>query len=141
MKLLIALLSLALAGCGPVIRNTGKETGEAPTSTLPRSDAEEYAKAICKGNPALAWSRVAPTGSMEPLLNSYAIIITEPTDGSDLKVGQIIVFFPNILHRVAMLNDTHFITDGVSNQRYDGWIERGMAHRRLVAIFYTNAPL
>jgi uncharacterized protein YceK len=142
---LIALWALFVTGCGPVIRNTGTEKGVAPTSSLTRADAESLAELICHLRPGLTWSQIAPTGSMEPLLNSHALVITEPTDGSDLRLGQWVVFdrgdSPRVLHRVAMLNATHFIASGTSNRHSDGWLPRDRVHSRVVATLYTSAPL
>jgi hypothetical protein len=138
---IVALWVLFVTGCGPVIRNTGEEQGSAPTSSLTRAEAKVIAGIICISRPGLHWSEIQPTGSMEPTLNSYTIAVYEPCDGSDIKPHQIVVFRGQknfILHRVAKVNATHFIGDGVSNRSYDGWIDRNLIVGRLVMPIYTN---
>ena len=139
------LLWLIVAtGCGKSQRNTGKEKGVAPTSNLTRSEAISAAQFMCILLPRLQWSEVQRTGSMEPLINSYSIIVWEPSDGSDLALNQLVLFLSageRVLHKVVALNATHLITDGGSNSRSDGWKPRDLVLGRLVSVIYTSAPL
>ena len=139
----VSLWLLLVTGCGPVVRNTGVEKGAAPTSNLTRDQAIGAAHVMCVLDPSLQWSEVQPTGSMEPLINSHSIIVWEPSDGSDLRLHQIVIFRSGadyVLHRVVALNATHVTTDGVSNRTSDGWQPRDSVVGRLVAVIYADLP-
>jgi hypothetical protein len=130
-----------LLGCGPSERNTGIEKGTAPTSPLTFAEAEQLASiaALSVGG---TWSRIATTGSMEPVLNSNSVVIYRPYDGR-LAVGNVVVFYrdadaPRVIHKVAALDATHFVGDGVSNSRYDGWQPRANIIEVMVGVIYAG---
>lgn len=137
----------SLPGCGKSERNTGVEKGTAPTSSISRIQGEAIARDIANrlGGSRHYPLRISTTGSMEPLLNSYAYLVLEKTDGKDLKVGQLVNFKSptgafTILHRVSVVGKDSFIADGVSNASNDGWVSYDRLLGRVVAIVYTNEP-
>jgi signal peptidase I len=139
---LAVLAALTLAGCGPSDRNTGVEKKKAPTSSVKYDDALQNALLISLLSEGSYASRIAPTGSMEPWIDSRSVVVIEPTDGKDVRIGQIVVWqvedSPKILHRVVDANQTHVLTSGVANAQSDGWVPREKVTGRLYAIFYSS---
>lgn len=138
---LVCLWVVFSTGCSSVIRNTGVEKGVAPTSNLSRSESADLAQLIALLNNG-SYSAIAPTGSLEPIVNSHSFVVMVPHQGN-LRVGMVVGFrhsdeFPHVLHRVAMVNDTHFIPDGITNRHYDGWIPRENIYGELIAVVYSN---
>ena len=134
------LLLLAFSGCGPK-SNTGVEQGIAPKSNLSYEDGLTQARtmAILLGG---KYSTIAPTGSMEPILDSSSIPIFVNSDGSDIKEGMVVTYTrddnKSILHTVLKVTDTHFIAAGNNNLRNDGRIERSRVDKILVGVIYTS---
>lgn len=134
------LLLLLFSGCGQP-SNTGVEQGLAPRSPLSYEDALVKARtvAVITGS---KYGSIAPTGSMEPILDSSSIPIYIDSDGSNITEGMAVVYSregqPSVLHRVLKVTDTHFIPAGVANMRNDGRIERSRVERILVGVIYTS---
>lgn len=140
--LVIAGVLLAF-GCGP--EKPQGERGTAPTSATGYDVALSAAHTLAAHlGPHYFVLTIAPTGSMEPLINSRSIVIMERTDGSDIRPGQIVSFYhspelPNVFHQVSSaINETAFIPNGVANSRYDGWQPRSAIKGRLVATLYAT---
>jgi hypothetical protein len=132
---------VANSGCGPVVRNTGIEKKLAPTSNFSREQAANTAAFIALTNGG-TYSAIAPTGSMEPIVDSRSFVVMAPHKGN-LRVGMVVGFYrdpaaPRVLHRVVKVNDTHFIPNGITNQNSDGWIPRENIYGELIAIVYAN---
>jgi hypothetical protein len=130
-----------LLGCGPSERNTGHEKGTAPTSPLTFAEAENIAKfaALMVGG---TWSRIQPTGSMEPLINSRSVVVYRSYDGT-LAPGMIVAFDRDhngtlTLHAVTHVRGDHFIATGIANDRSDGWQPRSAIRHVLVGIIYAG---
>jgi hypothetical protein len=135
------LLLLLFSGCGGQKSNTGVEQGIAPKSPLSYEDAVVKARtvAVITGS---KYGEIAPTGSMEPILDSSSIPIYIDSDGSNITEGMVVVYSregePSVLHQVLAVTDTHFIPAGVANMRNDGRIERSRIKRILVGVIYTS---
>lgn len=131
-------------GCGPSERNTGVEKGDrAPKSSLTYEEGLQHASVAALYNGWL-YGRISNTGSMEPQLDSGCIGLYEECDGSDIKVGQVVVFVredKHVLHKVLEVNNYAFIAGGVANSTNDGWIPRNSVVRRLVGVIYTEGQL
>ena len=93
---------LLLVGCGPQ-SNTSVEQGIAPKSPISYEDGLVYANtlALITGG---KYSKILPTGSMAPLLDSSSIPIYVKSDGSDIAPGMIVSYTregnKNVLHQV-----------------------------------------
>jgi signal peptidase I len=140
--ILLALL-LLLSGCGPSQRNTGVEKGTAPTSSVTVPVGMYAAKRIAELSQRFFVLSIAPTGSMEPLINSKSIVVLESlSNPTDIQLGQILTFssdeHPYIMHRAIEFNGTAVLMDGVANFRGDGWVPIERINGRVVAIVYTQ---
>ena len=137
-----AALILAAAGCGKSERNTGLEQGRAPVGPVSYADGKVIASYLARSLNGGTYGSVSNTGSMEPLIDSSVIPIYLPADGSQLRVGQVVVYTSQsgrqILHRVADLNSTHFIPEGIANARFDGWVPRSAVNRVVLGMIYTE---
>lgn len=140
---LCILVGILIAGCGGGSeRNTGLEKGDAPKGPFTYAEAQTHARSWAMAIPSGQYSAVMPTGSMEPLIDSSVIPIYVKSDGSDIANGMIVVYLRSdgvrVLHKVAALNDTHFIPDGIANSRYDGWVERSAVRHIVAGMIYTR---
>jgi hypothetical protein len=138
---IVALWVLFVTGCDPVNRNTGVEKKLAPTSNLTREQAANAAAFIALSHGS-TYSAIAPTGSMEPIVDSRSFVVMAPHKGK-LRVGMVVGFYrdpaaPRVLHRVVKVNATHFIPDGITNQHSDGWIPRENIYGELIAVIYAR---
>ncbi|GEM_PF-2578395 len=139
----VLLWLMLITGCGKgdSERNTGLEKGRAPKGAVTYEQGFAIAREWAGAIPGGSFGSVNPTGSMEPLIDSSVIPIYAPADGRILVVGQIVVSARDgkrILHQVAAINDTHFISVGISNARYDGWVPRSTVTQILVGQIYTK---
>lgn len=86
-----------------------------------------------------SWSEILPTGSMKSKFDENSIALLQKTKGDDpsLKKGNLVRLVnderfgknedgtsKNVIHEIVELNDTHMITNGVSNKHYDRWMPR-----------------
>jgi signal peptidase len=74
----------------------------------------------------LAFPAVVTTGSMEPTLEKYDVVLTQRLDLTP-EVGDIIVFdveeFPvQVVHRIISVSDTGIRTKGDARKTQDGWV-------------------
>ena len=152
LKLSLTFFAVGVIALWVLVANTGcatqpyrgVEKGVAPTSSVSREQTKKMARTLVWGFPNLYLSEIAPTGSMEPQINSYTIVLMERTDGSDVLPNQIVSYTQDeyfILHKVLAVTPTHFQPAGIHNFRTDGWIPRDRIVGRLVAPFYTKEGL
>lgn len=135
----LALLML-LVGCGPR-SNTGEEQGLAPRSPITYEQGRAFAFSLASMTGG-RYSMIAPTGSMEPILDSSSLVVFVPAGGVEIKAGMVVSYSRqgqnNVLHRVLAVTDTHFIPAGVANMRNDGRIEKDRIERIMVGVIYTE---
>ena len=140
---IIATSLLLFTGCGPSERNTGLEKQTAISSPLTFDEGVALAKVMVEANrdKGWSWAMVSDTGSMEPVLNSSTVVVLMPSDGADVQVRDVVTYVrgsAEIIHEVAAANATHFIPDGVANERNDGWVPRSAITRVAVSTIYTR---
>jgi hypothetical protein len=94
-----------------------------------------------------SWSNIQGSGSMRPQFDGNAISLLEKSDGSNVKKGDLVVFkrasdgAPAVIHAVAALNDTSFISDGIANKHYDGWSPRSNIKWKANIVKWTPKPV
>ncbi len=124
----------------------GQGMGIAPTSALDWSSALKVATAarfMVKGSNLLT---VMPTGSMKPVFDERAILLTEAANFDDLKVGDIVTYkHPRygmpVVHRILEKHGDKFWTKGDNNGRMDNvYITRQNFQGRVFAIIYSRDP-
>lgn len=120
--------------------------GIAPTSTLDWTSAMKIATAarfIVKGSNLLT---VMPTGSMKPVFDERAILLTEAANFDDLKVGDIVTYkHPRygmpVVHRILEKRGDKFWSKGDNNGRMDEvYITRSNFQGRVFGIIYAKEP-
>lgn len=125
-------------------RETRHTRVEAPRSTLSATAALAAARAVAAQVPGSQISTVLPTGSMRPLFNERAFLVTEPTRYEDLVVGDIITFWhPQrqsvIVHRVLEKRSAGLWTKGDFNDRPDDmYVKPEHKVMRVFAIIYAR---
>jgi signal peptidase I len=140
---LLALLAVcpALSGETTSRRQSGTVS---PSSTLDWDSALRVATAarfMVTGSEVLT---VMPTGSMEPAFNERAILVTEPAEFQDLKVGDIVAFkhpkFEDVVvHRILEKRGDKFWSKGDNNGRMDEvYITRENYVARVFCIIYAR---
>jgi signal peptidase I len=116
----------------------------APSSGLDRDSATRAAMAarlMVTGGGAL---NVLPTGSMRPTFDQNAILLTEPAQFDDIRVGDIVTFkhpaYPvPVVHRVLEKRGDRFWSRGDANGRMDDiYITRENFDRRVFGIIYAG---
>lgn len=119
---------------------------ESPSSTLDWGNAMKVATAarfMVKGSSMLT---VMPTGSMKPVFDERAILLTEPAKFDDLKVGDIVTYkHPQyglpVVHRILEKRGDKFWAKGDNNGRMDEvYITRQNFEARVYGIIYANEP-
>lgn len=74
------------------------------------------------------WAIVAPTGSMEPVINQNSVLLWVTYSGQPLRNGAVVVFdrsdAPNCVHVVCDQTPTHVYMSGYANRRSDGWFPK-----------------
>lgn len=124
----------------------GRGMGIAPTSALDWTSAMKVATAarfLVKGSNLLT---VMPTGSMKPVFDERAILLTESADFDDLKVGDIVTYkHPRygmpVVHRILEKRGNKFWSKGDNNGRMDEvYITRQNYQGRVFAIIYAKEP-
>jgi len=119
----------------------------APSSGLDRDAATRAAMAarlMVTGAGAL---NVLPTGSMRPTFDQNAILLTEPANFDDIRVGDIVTFkhpaYPvPVVHRVLEKRGDRFWSRGDANGRMDDiYITRENFDRRVFGIIYGREPV
>jgi signal peptidase len=122
------------------------QTGVAPTSALDWNSAMKVATAaryLVKGSNLLT---VMPTGSMKPVFDEHAILLTESAKYDDLKVGDIVTYkHPRygmpVVHRIMEKRGDKFWAKGDNNGRMDEvYITRENYQGRVYGIIYANEP-
>lgn len=118
--------------------------GIAPTSALDWSAAMKVATAahyLVKGSTLLT---VAPTGSMKPVFDERAILLTEAASYDDLKIGDIVTYkHPRygmpVVHRILEKRGDKFWAKGDNNGRMDEvYITRQNYMGRVFGIIYSS---
>lgn len=125
---------------------TGRGLGIAPTSALDWASAMKIATAarfLVKGSSLLT---VMPTGSMKPVFDERAILLTEPANYDDLKVGDIVTYkHPRygmpVVHRILEKRGDKFWSKGDNNGKMDEiYITRKNFQNRVFGIIYAKEP-
>lgn len=118
--------------------------GVAPTSALDWGSAMKIATAaryLVKGADLIT---VAPTGSMKPVFDERAILLTESSCFDDLKVGDIVTYrHPRygmtVVHRIMEKRGDKFWAKGDNNGRMDEvYITRDNFQGRVFGIIYAK---
>jgi signal peptidase I len=118
--------------------------GIAPTSALDWASALKIATAaryLVKGSNLVT---VAPTGSMKPVFDERAILLTESACFDDLKVGDIVTYrHPRygmtVVHRIMEKRGDKFWSRGDNNGRMDDvYITRDNFQGRVFGIIYAK---
>ena len=124
----------------------GRDGGIAPTSALDWASAMKIASAarfMVKGSSLIT---VAPTGSMKPVFDERAILLTEAANFDDLKVGDIVTYkHPRygmtVVHRIMEKRGDKFWAKGDNNGRMDEvYITRQNFEGRVFGIIYAKEP-
>lgn len=124
----------------------GRGTDLAPTSALDWTSAMKVATAarfLIKGSSLLT---VMPTGSMKPVFDERAILLTEAASFDDLKVGDIVTYkHPRygmpVVHRILEKRGDKFWAKGDNNGRMDEvYITRSNYQGRVFGIIYAKEP-
>ncbi len=124
----------------------GHGMGIAPTSALDWTAAMKVATAarfMVKGSNVLT---VMPTGSMKPVFDERAILLTEAANFDDLKVGDIVTYkHPKygmpVVHRILEKRGDKFWSKGDNNGRMDNvYITRKNYTGRVFGIIYAKEP-
>ena len=122
----------------------GRDSGIAPTSALDWASALKIATAaryLVKGADVIT---VAPTGSMKPVFDERAILLTEAANFDDLKVGDIVTYkHPSygmtVVHRIMEKRGNKFWAKGDNNGRMDEvYITRSNFQGRVFGIIYAK---
>ena len=124
----------------------GHGLGIAPTSALDWNSAMKVATAarfLVKGSNLLT---VMPTGSMKPVFDERAILLTEAASFDDLKIGDIVTYrHPRygmpVVHRILEKRGDKFWSKGDNNGRMDEvYITRKNYQGRVFGIIYAKEP-
>lgn len=124
----------------------GQGLGIAPTSALDWASAMKIATAarfLVKGSNLLT---VMPTGSMKPVFDERAILLTENANYDDLKVGDIVTYkHPRygmpVVHRILEKRGDKFWSKGDNNGKMDEvYITRKNFQGRVFGIIYAKEP-
>ncbi|MFT3829166.1 MAG: signal peptidase I [Opitutaceae bacterium] len=124
----------------------GAQGGIAPTSALDWASAMKVATAaryLVKGSSLLT---VMPTGSMKPVFDERAILLTEAASFDDLKIGDIVTYkHPRygmpVVHRILEKRGDKFWAKGDNNGRMDEvYITRKNYQGRVFGIIYAREP-
>ncbi len=124
----------------------GQGLGIAPTSALDWNSAMKVATAarfLVKGSSLLT---VMPTGSMKPVFDERAILLTEAANFDDLKIGDIVTYrHPRygmpVVHRILEKRGDKFWSKGDNNGRMDEvYITRKNYQGRVFGIIYAKEP-
>ena len=124
----------------------GQGLGIAPTSALDWNSAMKVATAarfLVKGSSLLT---VMPTGSMKPVFDERAILLTEAASFDDLKIGDIVTYrHPRygmpVVHRILEKRGDKFWSKGDNNGRMDEvYITRKNYQGRVFGIIYAKEP-
>ena len=125
---------------------TGRSLGIAPTSALDWNSAMKIATAarfLVKGSNLLT---VMPTGSMKPVFDERAILLTEAANFDDLKIGDIVTYrHPRygmpVVHRILEKRGDKFWSKGDNNGKMDEvYITRKNFQGRVFGIIYAKEP-
>lgn len=117
--------------------------GAAPSSSLPVSQALTVATAARFLVPGAGVLAVQPTGSMKPVFDENALLLTEPASFDDLKVGDIVTYrHPDlgmpVVHRIAEKHGDRLWAKGDGNARMDDiYITRENYQARVFGIVYA----
>ena len=126
--------------------SAGQGMGIAPTSALDWNSAMKIATAarfLVKGSNLLT---VMPTGSMKPVFDERAILLTEAASFDDLKIGDIVTYrHPRygmpVVHRILEKRGDKFWSKGDNNGRMDEvYITRKNYQGRVFGIIYAKEP-
>ena len=124
----------------------GQGLGIAPTSALDWTSAMKIASAarfLVKGSNLLT---VMPTGSMKPVFDERAILLTENANYDDLKIGDIVTYkHPRygmpVVHRILEKRGDKFWSKGDNNGKMDEvYITRKNFQGRVFGIIYAKEP-
>ena len=118
----LALLALALAGCGP--RRIDPPTLRYDSVLLAGLSAVAHARDV-----GGVTYQVADTHSMEPTLWGGDVIVVAPTPFAELRAGQIITYratwlpanSPPVTHRLAQRDGLGWILSGDNNAHYESF--------------------
>lgn len=125
-------------------RETRRTRVEAPRSKLKPAAALAAANAVAAQVPGAEVFTVLPTGSMRPMFNERAFLVSEPVNYADLEVGDIITYWhPKrlrpIVHRILEKRGAGFWTKGDFNDRPDDvYVTQKSRIMRVFAIIYAR---
>jgi signal peptidase I len=125
-------------------RETRRSQIEAPRSKLPPQAALAAAMAVAAQVPGATVCTVQPTGSMRPMFNERAFLVSEPVKYDELQVGDIVTYWHparnvSIVHRILEKKSGGFWTKGDYNDRPDDIYLTPRSHvRRVFAIIYAR---
>lgn len=125
MRIIFVIWSLFLAACG---RQDYPDT--ALQSSLTKQEAITRAKALQDLGLIDSWASIAPTGSMEPILNENSIALYKTFPWYSLTRNQAVrIHYPDGRHRLHRLYEFHG----------DCWTTFGQANGRLDKLVLTQA--
>jgi len=139
---ILALLALALAGCGP--RRIDPPTLRYDSVLLAGLSAAAHARDV-----GGVTYQVADTHSMEPTLLGGDVIVVAPAPYAELRTGQIITYraawlppeSPPVTHRLAQQDAAGWILSGDNNARYESFARVTVAdYLGLVVGIYRAKP-
>lgn len=116
----------------------------APSSTLGWEKALKAAGAARYMVPGASLMAVMPTGSMKPVFDERAILLMEPANFDDLKVGDIVTYIhpahkAPVVHRLTEKRGEQFWSKGDNNGRRDEvCITRQNFRARVFGIIYAK---
>lgn len=118
-------LLVALSGCS-------KQAGSFTPAMRAFGSADTvYADAVAwsVAQPGRYWANVAPTHSMEPVINEHSVILCVRYTGQTFANGAVAVInegpaYPHVLHVVADQSGDSVIMSGYNNGRSDGWFPK-----------------
>lgn len=125
-------------------RETRRSQVAAPRSKLTPQAALAAAMAVAAQVQGATVCTVQPMGSMRPMFNERAFLVSEPVQYADLQVGDIVTYWHptrqvSIVHRILEKRSGGFWTKGDYNDRPDDIYVTPRSHvRRVFAIIYAR---
>lgn len=127
-------------------RESRRTLALAPGSSLPPGAAMTVALRMARTVNGTSIYGVRGTGSMRPLFDANAIVLSEAVAFDDLRIGDIVLFRhpaseATVVHRIVERRGRGFWTKGDHNGRMDDvLVTRGNYLGRVYGILYTARP-